>query len=149
MYSRRITQTLLENSQSPVIGEAVKEWAYEGQCGAGDFPACELCGCQTVIYWFEIANDRNRRKLRIGSECIQNWDNPLLVYEINEAKKKLVKAEAIRKRFAEVAACSTSAKWAAENKDSLIESIKKYGKLREKPASIIKKILEKQKASDS
>lgn len=79
------------------LANALREWEYYGdvndlgRCGA----KCELCGYPDIRYQFLITNKINGNHIFIGSECINNFNGGISVFD--ESGKKLDRSLAKKK----------------------------------------------------
>lgn len=71
-YWPKIKATLLENSSTSDIDDAIKEWDRDG------FPyvsreVCQLCGKNPIKFCFPIKNRVTHIQLVVGCECVHNY----------------------------------------------------------------------------
>jgi len=71
----QVRKTLLSLSgEKRNYERALTEWEYKGNLydnGEG-IAVCQLCGQRDIRYEFEISNQKTRKELLVGSECITN-----------------------------------------------------------------------------
>lgn len=72
----QIRKTLLSVSKEKRnYDRALTEWEYKGNLydnGEGS-ATCQLCGQRDIRYEFEISNQKTRKELLVGSECITKF----------------------------------------------------------------------------
>jgi len=90
-YWPKIRETLLQNSSSQDIDEAIKEWDRDGLPYISR-EVCQLCGKNPIKFCFPIKNRVAGNRLIVGCECIHNY---LVIsgYEAPEALKKLLTSQ--------------------------------------------------------
>lgn len=146
-YSLRMHDGLLRRSVSQDWWSAVKEWHYDRGYGYSLYPlTCELCGCSSVRYWFDLINRVNGKGMRIGSECVQNWCSPGLMTAIAYDKKRMVSAVARQKRLDELHLAAQVSPWVRRHLADFKAGIERYGKLRKGAAKIVKEQAEQARA---
>lgn len=138
-YAQRMHDGLLARSVAQDWWTAVKEWTYARTCGHSPHAlVCELCGCSSVRYWFDLVNRKSGKTMRIGSECIQNWHSPGVMTAIAYDRKRLVGEVARQKRLDELHLAALVSPWVRKNLADFEAGIEQYGKLRPKAAKIVK-----------
>lgn len=129
-YARRLHGGLLSFSHAEEWHEAVSEWRYTRLCGHSPHDTvCDLCGCSHVRYWFAIENRVTGRRLKIGSQCIQNWHSPGVLTAIEFDRKRLEKEHKRELRLEELEKAAQIDPWLRARLPKLRRTVEKYGKV--------------------
>jgi len=95
-YWPRIRATLLKESSSQDVYEALKEWDGDGSAYIGH-ESCQLCGKNPIKFCYPIFNKVTHSRLVVGCECIFNYleirgyENPKVLKKRLTAQKTLLK----------------------------------------------------------
>jgi hypothetical protein len=90
-YWEIIRETLIRNSSTEVVEDAVREWVSDGD-PYEDRGHCELCGKTPIKFHFPIRNKVNGNRLVVGSECIHHYLK-IAGYETPQALKAKLTAQ--------------------------------------------------------
>lgn len=72
-YWNRIRATILANSSTSDVDDALKEWDRAGNAYQQRGGTCQLCSHHPITFHYPIKNRVTGKQLDVGSECVYNY----------------------------------------------------------------------------